>query len=150
MEEQYSLKRPGCNKEKKRVGRGTSSGHGKTSCRGQKGQLSRSGSKKMIGFEGGQMPLQRRVPKRGFNSAFKKNYQVVNLSQIINIEIQEITPEVLVKLKIIKSSNKLVKILGKGVLNKPVKIVADAFSASASKMIQGIGGEAVLRQANKK
>jgi large subunit ribosomal protein L15 len=150
MEDQYSLKRPACNKERKRVGRGTSSGHGKTSCRGQKGQLSRSGSKKMVGFEGGQMPIQRRVPKRGFNSAFKKYYQVVNLSQIANIEIQEITPEVLVERNIIKSSNKLVKILGRGVLDKPVKIVADAFSVSASKGIQGAGGEAVIRQINKK
>jgi large subunit ribosomal protein L15 len=150
MEEQYLLKRPDCFKDRKRVARGTSSGHGKTGCRGQKGQLSRSGSKKMVGFEGGQMPIQRRVPKRGFTNIFKKYYQIVNLSQINNINLAEVTPEILVQNNIIKSSDKLIKILGTGELKKSVKITADAFSASASKSIETAGGEAIIRQTLKK
>ena len=150
MEQQYSLKKPDCIKDRKRVARGTSSGHGKTGCRGQKGQLSRSGSKNMIGFEGGQMPIQRRVPKRGFNNIFKKNYQIVNLTQINNLNVSEITPEVLVKNNIVKSSEKLIKVLGTGELTKSVKITADAFSTSASKSIETAGGEAIKRQPQKK
>jgi large subunit ribosomal protein L15 len=150
MEEQYLIKRPDCIKGKKRVARGTSSGHGKTGCRGQKGQLSRSGSKKMIGFEGGQMPIQRRVPKRGFNNIFKKYYQIVSLSQINKIDLAEITPEILEKNNVIKSSDKLIKVLGTGELKKPVKVYADAFSVSAGKVITGAGGEAIVRQAQKK
>jgi large subunit ribosomal protein L15 len=150
MEEQYLLKRPDCIKDRKRVARGTSSGHGKTGCRGQKGQLSRSGSKKMVGFEGGQMPIQRRVPKRGFTNIFKKYYQIVNLSQINNINLAEVTPEILVQNNIIKSSDKLIKILGTGELKKSVKVTADAFSASASKSIETAGGEVIIRQTQKK
>jgi large subunit ribosomal protein L15 len=149
--EQYQLKRPDCIKDKKRVGRGTSSGHGKTCCRGQKGQLSRAGSGKKAGFEGGQMPIQRRVPKRGFNnSAFKKQYQVVNLVQLAIVKSDEITPDILVQNNIIKSSAKLIKILGTGELKRSLKITADAFSASASKSIETAGGQAVVRQPNKK
>jgi large subunit ribosomal protein L15 len=151
MEERYLLKKPDCIKDKKRVARGTSSGHGKTACRGQKGQLSRSGSKKMIGFEGGQMPIQRRVPKRGFNNnIFKKYYQLVNLSQINKIDLAEITPEILVQNNVIKSTDRLIKVLGTGELKKSVKVYADAFSASASKGIVSAGGEAIVRQTQKK
>jgi large subunit ribosomal protein L15 len=150
MEERYLLKKPDCIKGKKRVARGTSSGHGKTACRGQKGQLSRSGSKKMVGFEGGQMPIQRRVPKRGFTNVFKKYYQIVSLSQINKIDLAEITPEILVQKNIIKSSGKLIKVLGTGELKKSVKVYADAFSASASKGIASAGGEAIVRQIQKK
>jgi large subunit ribosomal protein L15 len=150
MAEQYLLKKPDCIKDRKRVARGTSSGHGKTGCRGQKGQLSRSGSKKMVGFEGGQMPIQRRVPKRGFTNIFKKYYQLVSLSQIDKINLAEITPEILVQNNVIKRSDKLVKILGTGELKKSVKVYADAFSDSASKVIVGAGGEAIIRQSQKK
>jgi large subunit ribosomal protein L15 len=150
MEEKYLLKKPDCIKNRKRVARGTSSGHGKTGCRGQKGQLSRSGSKKMVGFEGGQMPIQRRVPKRGFTNIFKKYYQLVNLSQINKINLAEITPEILVQNNVIKRSDKLIKILGTGELKKSVKVYADAFSDSASKGIVSAGGEAILRQSQKK
>jgi len=146
MEEQYVLKRPDCVKDRKRVARGTSSGHGKTACRGQKGQLSRAGSKKRSWFEGGQMPLQRRVPKRGFNNIFKKYYQIVQISQIVNINADEITPEILVQNNIIKNSRKLIKILGKDEMKKPVKVIADAFSDSAAKSIKSAGGETVVRQ----
>jgi large subunit ribosomal protein L15 len=148
--EQYQLKKPGCLKNRKRVGRGTSSGHGKTCCRGQKGQLSRSGSKKMIGFEGGQMPLQRRIPKRGFNNIFKKHYQVVNLLKIADLQKEEITPEILVEYNLIKNSGKPVKILGTGELKKSIKVTADAFSSSAGKCIEAAGGQAVIRQPYKK
>jgi large subunit ribosomal protein L15 len=104
----------------------------------------------MVGFEGGQMPIQRRVPKRGFNNIFKKYYQIVNLSQIGKIDLAEITPEILVKNNVVKSSDKLIKVLGTGELKKPVKVYADAFSASATKVITGSGGEAIVRQAQKK
>ena len=150
MEQQYSLKKPDCIKDRKRVARGTSSGHGKTGCRGQKGQLSRSGSRNMIGFEGGQMPIQRRVPKRGFNNIFKKAYQIVNLSQINKLSSTEITPDVLLQNNIIKNSDKLIKILGTGELTKSIKVTADAFSASASKSIETAGGEVIKRQPQKK
>jgi large subunit ribosomal protein L15 len=148
--EQYQLKKPDCIKDKKRVGRGTSSGHGKTCCRGQKGQLSRAGSGKKLGFEGGQMPLQRRIPKRGFNNVFRKQYQVVNLVQIADINSNDITPEILVQNNIIKNAGKLIKILGTGDLKKSIKITADAFSATASKSIETAGGQALIRQLNKK
>lgn len=146
MEQQYTLKKPDCLKNRKRVARGTSSGHGKTGCRGQKGQLSRSGSKKMIGFEGGQMPIQRRVPKRGFTNFFKKYYQTVNLNQLNNINVTDITPEVLVQNEVIKKSDKLIKILGTGELKRSVKVTADAFSGTASKCIETAGGEVIIRQ----
>ena len=93
--ERYTIKKPDSIKKKKRVGIGPSSGHGKTSCRGQKGQMSRSGSKHRAWFEGGQMPLQRRVPKRGFNNIFKKEYQIVNISSIEKFEITKLPPKFL-------------------------------------------------------
>ncbi|MBN2039511.1 MAG: 50S ribosomal protein L15 [Spirochaetes bacterium] len=146
MEENYSLNRPESSKSRKRVGRGPSSGHGKTSCRGQKGQLSRSGAKKRVWFEGGQMPLQRRIPKRGFNNNFKKSFQIINLSNLINIGVSEVTPEVLVENKVIQKADKLVKVLGKGELSKPVTITADAFSATAVKGIESAGGKVIIRE----
>ena len=149
MEQQYTLKKPDFQKERKRVGRGPSSGHGKTSCRGQKGQLSRSGAKKRVWFEGGQMPLQRRVPKRGFNNIFKKYFQLVNLSDLEKIDTPEITPELLSEKNVIDNPKKLVKVLGTGEIKKAVKITADAFSASAKKGIEAVGGEAIVRQKSK-
>ncbi|MDY6968379.1 MAG: 50S ribosomal protein L15 [Spirochaetota bacterium] len=141
---QYQLKKPISFKKRKRVGRGCSSGHGKTCCRGQNGQLSRSGSRKRAWFEGGQMPIQRRVPKRGFNNYFKKNYNIVNLFQLLNLESEEINTELLLKNGIINSSNYPLKILGEGDIDKPITVIADAFSKSAIEKIEKAGGKAVI------
>lgn len=141
----FLLKKPVTHKTKKRIGRGPGSGHGKTSCRGQKGQLSRSGAGKRPWFEGGQMPLQRRVPKRGFNNLNKKYYQIVKISDLARVSSAEINPAVLQENGVIKKSDSLVKIIGKGELDKSVKVVADAFSGSAKEIISKAGGEAIVR-----
>ena len=130
-------------RNRKRVGRGHGSGLGRTSGRGEKGYHSRSGSKHRPWFEGGQMPLHRRVPKRGFTSLSKDEFQIVNLSQIESIDYSEISPSILKKLGIIKYSLRPVKILAHGELSKKVKIVASAFSKSAIKKIEKNGGEAI-------
>ncbi|MFA5518523.1 MAG: 50S ribosomal protein L15, partial [Spirochaetota bacterium] len=119
--EQYTIKKPDSIKRRKRVGIGPSSGHGKTSCRGHKGQMSRSGSTVKPWFEGGQMPLQRRLPKRGFNNIFRKEYQIVNLAQLEKLNASEVTPEVLKKAGLIDKAAKPVKILGNGDLKIAVK-----------------------------
>jgi large subunit ribosomal protein L15 len=132
----------GSKKKKKRVGRGIGSGHGKTSCKGHKGQKARSGGTKGPGFEGGQMPLQRRLPKRGFKNIFKIEFAIVNLKDINKIEgVDVITPEVLIEKGIVKDMKDGVKILGGGELQKPLTIKADAFSASASAKITAAGGK---------
>ena len=102
----------GSRKKRKRVGRGTGSGHGKTSCRGHKGQKSRSGGGTKPGFEGGQMPLQRRLPKRGFTNIFQKKYVVVNLSTLEKLSETTITPEVLIKEGVVKKVYRKVKVKG--------------------------------------
>ncbi len=134
----------GSTKERKRVGRGPGSGHGKTATRGHKGQKSRSGAKKRPGFEGGQMPMQRRLPKRGFkNYPFKLEFSIVNLRDIAAIEApDEITPELLIEKGIIKKVLDGVKILGDGEVSKPVTIKAHSFSESAKKKIVAAGGKA--------
>lgn len=133
----------GSRKREKRVGRGTGSGHGKTSCKGHKGQKARSGGTKGPGFEGGQMPLQRRLPKRGFKNRFKKEFSIINLKDLNTIEdVDMITPEVLLERGIIKDIKDGLKVLGEGELNKPVTIKADAFSASALQKILSAGGKA--------
>jgi len=132
----------GSRKKKKRVGHGVGSGHGKTSCKGHKGQKARSGGTKGPGFEGGQMPLQRRLPKRGFKNIFKIEFAVVNLKDINKIEgVDIITPEILIEKGILKNIKDGVKILGGGELQKPLTIKADAFSASASAKITAAGGK---------
>jgi large subunit ribosomal protein L15 len=132
----------GSKKKKKRVGHGVGSGHGKTSCKGHKGQKARSGGTKGPGFEGGQMPLQRRLPKRGFKNIFKIEFAVVNLKDINKIEgVDVITPEILIEKGIVKNIKDGVKILGGGELQKPLTIKADAFSASASAKITAAGGK---------
>src|SRR5213592_4900099 len=98
--------------KRKRVGRGMGSGMGKTSTRGHKGQRSRSGSRMMRGFEGGQMPLHRRLPKRGFNNIFRTEYSVVNLDRIAELGEKDVTPEVLYQAGVIRSASALVKVLG--------------------------------------
>ena len=129
--------------KRKRIGRGMGSGMGKTSTRGHKGQGSRSGSRSKRGFEGGQMPLHRRLPKRGFTNIFREEYAVVNLDRIATLNETEITPEVLVKAGIIKKSDGLVKVLGNGdPLTAPVTVHAHKFSKSAVEKITKAGGKA--------
>lgn len=132
---------PGSRKPSKRVGRGPGSGHGKTSSRGQKGQRSRSGATMVPGFEGGQMPLQRRLPKRGFKNIFKVYYQVVNVSDFEDFDAGAVvTAEQLKASGKIKTTRRPVKILGNGELNKSLTIRADRFSQSAKQKIEAAGG----------
>ncbi len=126
---------PGSKKRNKRVGRGHGSGHGKTSCKGHKGQKSRSGGGTAIGFEGGQMPLQRRLPKRGFRNIFKKHYAIVNLEVLERLTESAVTPEMLIEKGFIKNIKDGVKILGKGEIKKPLAVKAHAFSKSAKEKI---------------
>jgi large subunit ribosomal protein L15 len=136
---------PGSNKKRKRVGRGDGSGHGKTSCRGHKGQGSRSGGNTKPGFEGGQMPLQRRVPKRGFRNPFKIEMTVINLDQLDTFaEGAEITPEVLQARGLLRGKGRQVKILGDGALSKRLMVKAHGFSAKAREKIEAAGGKAEL------
>lgn len=130
----------GSNKSPKRVGRGSGSGHGKTSCRGHNGQNSRSGGGVRPGFEGGQMPLQRRLPKRGFKNLFRKDYAVLNLKDIDRIGLDEITPEALKEKGIIGSLKAGLKVLGDGEISRSITVKANAISASAARKIQDAGG----------
>ena len=125
---------------KKRVGRGMGSGMGKTSTRGHKGQRSRSGSRMMRGFEGGQMPLHRRMPKRGFTNVFRKEYNIVNLEKLAALGATTITPEVLRQAGVIKSKQPL-KILGDGELAVALTVQAHKFSKSAQEKITKAGGK---------
>jgi len=133
---------PGSRKKRKRVGRGPGSGHGKTSCRGHKGQNSRSGGGVKPGFEGGQMPLQRRLPKRGFTNIFQKTFSIVNVSSLEKLEESDITPEVLIKEGLVRKIQDGVKILGNGELTRAVTVKAHAFSASAKEKIEKAKGTA--------
>ncbi len=137
-----TIKAPkGSRENKKRVGRGMGSGMGKTSTRGHKGQRSRSGSRMMRGFEGGQMPLHRRVPKRGFNNIFRQEYQIVNLETLAILGEKEITPEVLHSAGAIRKANVPVKILGDGELKSAMTVRAHKFSKSAQEKITAAGGK---------
>jgi large subunit ribosomal protein L15 len=134
---------PGSRKRNKRVGRGIGSGHGKTSCKGHKGQKARSGGPKGPAFEGGQMPLQRRLPKRGFKNRFAVEFAIINLRDINSLEgIDLITADVLREKGIIKDLKSGLKVLGEGEIQRPVTIHADAFSASALAKIVAAGGKA--------
>jgi large subunit ribosomal protein L15 len=143
----------GSNKNKKRVGRGPGSGHGKTSTRGHKGQKSRSGYSGRAGFEGGQMPLQRRLPKRGFTNIFKKQWIEVKLSELDKRfdAGDNITPELLVERGMIKQSHLRrydgVVVLGGGEVTKSLNITAHRFSRGAREKIEAAGGKATLVQA---
>jgi len=132
------------NTKRKRVGRGMGSGMGKTSTRGHKGQGSRSGSSLMRGFEGGQMPLHRRLPKRGFTNIFRTEYAVLNLDRIAELNVAELTHEVLIELGLVKKSSQLVKVLGNGDLKTAVTVHAHKFSKTAQEKIEKAGGKAVL------
>jgi large subunit ribosomal protein L15 len=126
---------------KKRVGRGMGSGMGKTSARGHKGQRSRSGSCMMRGFEGGQMPLHRRLPKRGFTNIFRQEYAVVNLEKLAGLGESTITPEVLQKAGVVRSKKLPIKILGDGELKTALTVHAHKFSKSAQEKITKAGGK---------
>ena len=131
----------GSTKNRKRVGRGGA--HGKQSCRGHKGQRSRSGSKRRLWFEGGQMPIMRRLPKRGFTNFSRVEFQVVNVGQLETIsDVEEITPEVLLIQGVIKKPTLPVKILGNGDLTRKLNVSANAFSKSAVEKIESAGGRA--------
>lgn len=135
----------GKKRRRKRIGRGPGSGHGKTSCKGHKGQKARSGGGKGKGFEGGQMPLQRRLPKRGFTNIFRKEFAIINLNDIEKFaNADEITPELILKEgKISKIKNGL-KVLGNGEITKPLKVYAHRFSQSAKDKIEKAGGKAIV------
>ena len=131
----------GANRKNKRVGRGIGSGHGKTSTRGYKGQKSRSGSSIRPGFEGGQMPLYRRLPKRGFNNVFRKEYTIVNLDTLSQFEPgASVAPETLLEKGIVKKLRDGIKILGNGELKHAVNVRAHKFSKGAAEKIQNAGG----------
>ncbi|MDA8078587.1 MAG: 50S ribosomal protein L15 [Nitrospiraceae bacterium] len=133
----------GSRKRSKRVGRGFGSGHGKTSCKGHKGQKARSGGSVGLGFEGGQMPLQRRLPKRGFKNHSAVNYAVINLDRINGlVGLDVVTPEILLEKKVISDLKDGVKVLGGGKIERPVTVRATAFSASAGEKIAAAGGKA--------
>ena len=133
----------GATHKRKRVGRGPGSGHGKTACRGNKGQRSRSGHSLKRGFEGGQMPLHRRTPKRGFHNVFRREYAAINLSQLNVFQTgSTVTPEDLVRRGLIKKTVHGVKILAEGDLKNKLVIRAHKFSAGAAKKIAAAGGTA--------
>jgi len=131
-------------KKRKRLGRGESSGLGKTSGRGHKGQKARAGGYHKVGFEGGQMPLQRRLPKRGFHPLNKIEFQLVNLSSLAKLSPNtDVTAEVLFEKGFIKKKNQKVKILGTGDLPIVLKVTANAFSKSAQEKIEKAGGQII-------
>jgi large subunit ribosomal protein L15 len=132
------------NENKKRVGRGMGSGMGKTSTRGHKGQGSRSGSSMMRGFEGGQMPLHRRLPKRGFTNIFRTEYTVLNLDRIAELGEAELTVERLIARGFLRKRNELIKVLANGELTAAVTVHAHKFSKAAQEKIEKAGGKAVL------
>jgi large subunit ribosomal protein L15 len=132
------------NEPRKRVGRGMGSGMGKTSTRGHKGQGSRSGSSLMRGFEGGQMPLHRRLPKRGFTNIFRTEYTVLNLDRIAELNEDELTLEKLIELGLLKKKKGLIKVLGNGELTTAVTVYAHKFSKSAQEKIEKAGGKAIV------
>ena len=140
----HDLKPPvGAKSNSKRLGRGPGSGVGKTSGKGHKGLLARSGGPNMQGFEGGQMPLARRLPKRGFHNHFRIEYTIVNLKSLSSLgEVNEITPQVLREKGIVKKRSQPIKILGVGGLARPLVIQAHSFSKSALQKIQQAGGQA--------
>ena len=134
---------PGSRKNRKRIGRGAGSGTGKTSGRGQKGQKSRSGGSPHPWFEGGQMPLYRRLPKRGFTNIFRKEYEIVNVALFADLGMKNpITPEVMKEKRMIRKVDS-VKILGNGELSEAVTVHAQKFSRSAVDKIEKAGGKVV-------
>lgn len=132
------------NRNKKRVGRGMGSGTGKTSARGHKGQRSRSGSSMMRGFEGGQMPLHRRLPKRGFTNIFRTEYTVLNLDRLVELGETELTLDAFVAKGYLRKRNELLKILGNGEINVALTVHAHKFSKAAQEKIEKAGGKVIV------
>jgi large subunit ribosomal protein L15 len=131
---------PGARKKKKRIGCGPGSGHGKTSCRGGKGQFARTGKSHRRGFEGGQTPLYRRLPKRGFTNIFSKDYEIVNIEALNRFPAgTEVTPELVCSAGLANGKSPL-KILGRGKLENKLTVVAHKFSKSAKELIEKAGG----------
>jgi len=128
-------------KEKKRVGRGQASGLGKTAGRGGKGQKARTGNMNFIGFEGGQMPIQRRIPKRGFTNPFRVEYALINVGDLERLGLAEVDVDKLVEAGAVKGRKDGLKVLGDGELTKPVSVRAHKFSASAREKIEKAGGK---------
>jgi len=136
---------PGAKKKRKRVGCGPGSGHGKTACRGTKGQKSRSGASIPAWFEGGQMPLQRRVPKRGFTNIFKVEYQIVNVKDLNRFPAgSEVDFDALLEAGLIKKVHLPVKLLGDGRIDRPLKLTVHACSRRAKELVEAAGGEVKL------
>jgi large subunit ribosomal protein L15 len=132
----------GSQKARKRVGRGPGSGHGKTSCRGHKGQNSRSGGGAPLGFEGGQMPLTRRLPKRGFTNIFKKRYALINITDLANFDKDSIVDEVtLVENGLVGKVYDGIKLLGNGEIDKPITLKVHKWSKAAMDKIVAAGGK---------
>jgi large subunit ribosomal protein L15 len=132
----------GSRKKRKRVGRGPGSGHGKTSCRGHKGQKARSGGSVSRGFEGGQMPLQRRLPKRGFKNLFKREYSLINIKDLKGFESNS-TVDIndFINAGLIKNSKNCVKLLGDGEIGHPLNVKVDKISKTAKTKIETAGGK---------
>ena len=126
---------------RKRIGRGMGSGHGKTATRGSKGQRAGTGFSQKRGFEGGQMPLHRRMPKRGFTNIFKKQFALINLERLEKLAGDTFNPERLVELGAIRRTPDGVKVLGEGTLSRPITVVAHRFSKSAAEKIAAAGGK---------
>ena len=133
-------------RDSKRIGRGNATGQGRTAGKGHKGYYSRSGTKDRFHFEGGQTPLMRRLPKRGFsNYGFRKIIQIVNLDRISALDIDKINPEILYEKGVIKNTDEMVKILGNGEINKPIEVMAHMFSKSAVEKLEKAGGKAIFQ-----
>lgn len=133
---------PGSRKPRKRVGRGLGSGHGKTATRGHKGHKARSGGGIKLGFEGGQMPLQRRLPKRGFNNIFKKIFAIVNIQDLERFAADtRVDKQALIAAGLVSKHDNLVKILGNGELNQALTVAVDKVSGSARQKIEAVGGK---------
>jgi len=135
---------PGSRKRDRRKGRGPGSGRGKTAGRGHKGQKSIAGYSRKKGFEGGQMPIHRRLPKRGFTNIFRKEYTEINLDQLDKVSSPEVGLQDLVQARLIKKESEAVKILGRGEITSSKKIYAHKFSQSARQKIEKAGGQAVV------
>ena len=132
----------GARKKRKRVGRGPGSGHGKTSCRGHKGQNSRSGGGTPVGFEGGQMPLKRRLPKRGFVNIFKKRYALIKVKDLCRFEKDSVVDsEALIKSGLVKKEYDGIKLLGNGEIDRPIVLKVHRWSQAAQNKISAAGGK---------
>ena len=130
----------------KRIGRGNATGQGRTAGKGHKGYQSRSGTKLRFHFEGGQTPLMRRLPKRGFsNYGFRKEIQIVNLERISTLGLDKVNPNILVEKGVVKHADIAVKILGNGNINKPIEVTAHMFSKSAVEKLEKAGGKAIYQ-----